>query len=67
MVLTDDDEMVSIPRMDMARPVQPTYDPELEALREAYKRVANFPESDPQGWARMMDLRKAVEKYLETR
>ena len=37
---------------------------ELAALKVAFDRVKAFPESDPDGWAKMLDLRQAVERYL---
>lgn len=38
---------------------------EMQRLRAAFERVKVFPESDPAGWAKMLELRQAVERYLE--
>lgn len=60
-------DAVRIPRLSTSHPVsmQRQLSPEMDRLRAAYERVKEFPEGQRNGWANMLELRQAVEKYLE--
>ena len=64
--MTDSDE-ARIPRLSTSHPasVQRRISPEIDRMKAAFDRVRDMPESQRDGWANMLELRQAVEKYLE--
>ena len=62
-----DSDIVTVPRLSASHPgsAQRLPSPEKQRLDAAFERVKEFPEGRQSGWADMLELRQAVEKYLE--
>jgi hypothetical protein len=64
--MSEDDEMVDIPRMSMSQSAHDEWktSPELARLKQAYERVKSFPDAKHPWPPEMLELRQAVELLL---